>query len=69
MANIQPLQEVSSKGEQLALELASLLADDRKAEAQTRLKDYAAANKLAYWEVAAIADIASAMLHGRRWKR
>lgn len=69
MKTVEPLQSVVSKAEILALELAKMLADNRKADAQARLKTYAAENNMSHWEVIATANIAAAMLHNRRWKK
>lgn len=69
MATIQALQTVTTKAEIFALELAQMLADGQQKEAAAKLKTFAADNNLAFWESAAIADIASAMFHGKRWKK
>jgi hypothetical protein len=69
MATVTPVQSVESKGEVLAVELAEMLLEGKKTEAQNRLQSYADDHKLAYWEAAAIADIASRMVHGRPWKK
>lgn len=66
---IEPVQAVITEAEKFALELAQLLAENKMPEAQRRLTAYGKARNAAYWEVAAIADIASAMHHGRRWKK
>ena len=66
---IVPVQSVETKGEMLALELASMLASGMHREASERLSQYAEDHKLAYWESVAIADIAARMLHGQRWKK
>lgn len=66
---VTPLQAVESKGEKLALELADMLVANKEEEAGAKLRAYADVNKLAYWEVAAIANIATCMKHGRRWKK
>lgn len=66
---VTPLQPVESKGEKLAHELANMLVASEDEAAAAKLRAYAAVNKLAYWEVAAIADIATCMKHGRRWKK
>ena len=69
MATVQPIQSVNTKAETFALELAQMLADGQQKEASAKLKTFAADNKLVFWEAAAIADIASAMFHGKRWKK
>lgn len=66
---ITPQQTVESEGEKFALELANLLAEGRESEASAKLFDYSEARKLAYWESVAIADIASRMRYGQRWKK
>lgn len=69
MATIKAIQSVVTKAEAFALELAQMLAEGQQREAAAKLKTFAAENNLAFWESAAIADIASAMFHGKRWKK
>lgn len=66
---IQPVQSVISKGEKLALELAELLVEGKKTEAQEKLQKFAKENKMAFWETTAVANIATCMRDGRRWKK
>lgn len=67
--SVVPLQAVETKAEQLALELANMLAADGKLLACATLSAYVDEHKLAYWEAIAIADIAQAMNAGRKWKK
>ena len=67
--NVVPLHPVESKAEQLALELANMLAADGKLLACATLSAYVDEHKHAHWEAIAIADMATCMQHGRRWKK
>jgi len=67
--SVVPLQAVETKAEQLALELANMLAVGGKLLARATLSAYVDEYKLAYCEAVAIADIAQAMNAGRKWKK
>lgn len=66
---ITPVQPVVTKAEKFALELAEMLMEDRKPEAQDALQTFAKQNGCVYWEVVAIARMAVSMQNGKRWKK
>ena len=69
MATIQPVQNVESEGEKVALLIAQMLEDGKRPQAQSFLLDFSDTKKLALWEIYAIADMATRMQLGKPWKK
>lgn len=63
------LQTVESKAEKLAFEIFNEWFENGQPSASKMLKQKCDDLKMVYWEASAVAQIASCMIHGKKWKK